>query len=208
MTVFIDGYGGDVQTYDDTFLDVDNPDSNNAGNTMGWGSWTADGYRSLIRFNWSSIPSNAIISEVKFSYYPYYVYGSCSNFVVKRILSANNGWTRAGATWNHAVDNTVEWAGGPNGCGVSGTDYAAANLYGPATPGMVNGQYNDILLNLTEFANIRNANYGMIFISPTAGCTITYYSSHNANTLTRPKLTITYTLPAAKASKLLLGVGI
>jgi hypothetical protein len=212
MTVYTDGYGGDKTTYNDVSVLAADPD---AAGTYGtstsvyWSEWNADQARAILKFDFSGLPANAIVSAVDFYYYLTATgSGTATTAHINRILAANSNWTEAGACWNYRVGSTA-WAGSA-GCSTAGTDYASAALWGPARPPYTLNAYNTVTLDLTEFALMWANNYGMVFSYPTEANYRTFASSDTVDTAKRPYLTVTYTLPAVPlATKMaLLGVGI
>ncbi len=211
---FTDGYGGDVTTAKDAYL--------NSGNaTFNYG--TRDSFQAspaLMGFDVQSIPADATCNSTTLYVYAYNA-GTSLAFTqyVYSVAAANKDWiegTKTGAQalagescWNAlAADGaggiTTKWAGdaagdggADAGCSVSGTDFEAGVL------GSYSGNRSDaagteyaVSLDTTRTAGwfgATNTNYGLRM-------TITVKliaSSDHATTGYRPKLVVVYILAAA-----------
>jgi len=213
MATFTDGFGGDVQTYIDTYLDLDNGGTNYGGQT-----WLQLHYKdvdsqvahdSLLKFTLGSLAGSTVTSATLYLYELGWGAGAYTAGVY-RILVANSAWTEADSTWDHEVDGVSRWAGdaggdGGNdaGCSVSGTDYNAASM------GTLNGDGDNVggteyavSLNIAQVqAMIDDADYGLILIpTDTNNATQFLASSDHGTGGWRPKLTIEYHAPRPPAA--------
>lgn len=181
----------------DTMLKSENPTTNyGTGTSLDGGAvpalvWT---HSSCIKFDFSTIPSNATISSAILTLYKYD--GSTTNKIyVYRLLK---NWTEAGATWN-TYDGSNAW--NISGARGSGTDYNSTLIGGNSVLG-ANGSKNITLTAsaIQEMINGTMANYGFLINGENAGGgdpeTIIYFaSSAHATSSYRPKLVIEYTAP-------------
>ena len=159
-----------------------------------------DRRRALIKFDLSSLPVAPTYNTITLSLWTANVADGVQTIKVYRILDANNGWTEALATWDHAVEDTVEWAGGSNGCGVSGTDYTATEIASQNRSGGAPPSEEVLSLNATEFETMRGSNNGMIVIQiPDKKFRdyVKFYTSDHTTSGNRPKLYVDYTPVAA-----------
>lgn len=163
MATFTDGFGGDVQTYCDTQLSSSSPTTNyGTGQTSNIGSLGGGvAQRMLLKFNVSSLIGKTITSA-KLYLTPNAIDtpGTLDAYNIK----VANSWTEAGATWNHAVEDTVEWAGGNNGCGVSGTDHDTNKLFN-SIGSWVAGTTKEIVLDTVRVTEWLSGNYGFVIKS-------------------------------------------
>lgn len=204
MATFTDGYGGDVQTYIDTYVVRDDPDANKATQAqiqiiLSGG----DPYHiPLLKFDISSLAGATITSATLYLYEVGWGAGAYTA-TIHRILSANSAWTEAGATWNYAVASTTRWEGDTGddggsdaGCSVSGTDYNATSMGTLSGNGdNANGTEYAITLTTSQVqAMLDDGDYGMVIIV-NSGAGVQYqHSSDSGSTAYRPKLVIVYTL--------------
>ena len=156
--------------------------------------------RSLLKFNLAAL-AGVTISSATLSFWIYEAKGwGTSALKCHRILAANSGWTEAGATWNHAVHDTVHWAGDADsdggddaGCTVSGTDYAAAAMATGSVGTDAVGTQFDLTLDTTEFASMVAANYGLVLFDTGNPDSYSFDSSDGSTAGERPKLVVEYT---------------
>jgi len=204
---FTDGYGGDVATAKDTYV-------NSGAATVGYGvnaliQANSTGIKALLEFDLSSIDAAATCNSALFSVYRA-VQGSANAFTLTTypIASGNAAWVEGTSgnpapsgspCWNAlAADGsggvTTAWAGSA-GLATSGTDYEASSL------GTVNGNRSDAVgteyqtsLTASRVAGWfggSNTNYGVLVITSSADGNIA--SSDNTDTTLRPKLVVDYT---------------
>lgn len=154
--------------------------------------------RGLVKFDLSTIPAGASLTSGMFSLWQTAGYGSGYTVSAYRILSANSGWTEAGATWN-TRDGSNAWAGDSGadggtdaGCSQSGTDYNATAI-GTCTWGNTADAENSFSLDTTELAAMISDNAGFYVIHPHADDRIAVHASDSATAGYRPKLVIEYT---------------
>jgi len=176
----------------DTYLDEGQPATNQQNIFLS--IYKASGSncnRTLIKFDLSTIPAGAIITSATLSLWCQNQTVQAGTMYLYRILPANSGWTRAGATWNHAVENTVHWAGSA-GCSTSGTDYSSTLLGSVAKVGNEPiGTLYSFTLNVAEMQLLLANNCGIIGVG---NATILSYlrSCLNATAAQRPKITVIY----------------
>jgi hypothetical protein len=187
---FTDGYGGDVTTACDTYVSSGAVSTNYGTSTS---MLIRDTRHTLVRFDLSSISADATCTSA--NYFHYLSAAHANDIVVNEFLiaSANSGWTEAGATWNHAIEDTLEWAGGNNGCGVAGTDYINTSLgtYTSLSTDGAGQEYNHTLTAATVetlFGSAIN-----LFSDTTSTTTLVMCTSDHATTGYRPKLVVEYT---------------
>jgi hypothetical protein len=157
--------------------------------------------KSLLQFDLSSLPSNAIISSAVLTLVCTNVGNATSMAVqVRRALtdwfegnSVSGTTTINGSTWNLRNHiGSVQWGSNTPG-GLEGTDYSATAA---ATVNVTSaGTYNfDLTSEVVAMASGLVTNRGWwIFGSLVDNNFKTFASSDNATPANRPKLTITYT---------------
>lgn len=210
-TFYTDGYGGNIQSYNDNLLNSSAPTFNlGAHNNFEY----SPGQNCLLRFNISAIPSGMPCVGATLYLYKSYNLGDGGGTPVCNVYSiaeANKDW-QAGISdldlaeedescWNAlAADGAggikTAWAGGSNGCGVSGTDYEATpigtiTIDDPELDGL--GTEYAIELDTDRIASwfgTTNTNYGII-IKTTGGGDHWGQSDQETATL-RPKLVVEY----------------
>lgn len=183
----------------DTYLDDDVP-AGNYGNSsiiaIGETNVAVAVRRALIRFDLSSIPSNAIISSA--TLYMTIQADRSSNARDFKVYRSLRPWVEGEASWN-------VWSTGNNwtvaGSGGDGTDadlltvWATTN-FSAAEPVDTEKSWS---LNVTEFTKLVNGtynNYGFLIKADTeANDAYLFYSSGEAVSSKRPKLVVVYTLP-------------
>ena len=196
--IFTDGYGGDVTSYFDTYVQADAATTNYGSNE--WLSCRANGAsngrNALLKFNLSSIPSDAICTSATLTL-NYWVTGVSSTHSFYEILSQNSGWTETGATWN-TKDGTNAWAGGNTGCWSSGVDRSATAIASRNIPEVTQYQSNPYDFDLTPSLVeewFGTTNYGIVGCNDNDWFNTQFGSSDNSTTIYRPKLVVQYILP-------------
>jgi len=212
MTTFTDGYGGDVSTYIDTYIERGAADTNYATTVyLQISSEATPTNVTLLKFDVSGIPDGATINSATLYLYQHQWGSGAYTGDIHRILAANSGWTEVGATWNHSV-GTTHWAGDAGGdhgndagCCVSGTDYDAT-VVGTLTGNGTNatGTEYAITLDVDEVKELLTADYGLVLIA-TSGTSQFICSSDHTTTGYRPKLVIDYTDGSTSTPKTLTG---
>ena len=184
----------------DTYLKVGNnaQDTNFGSNILlRVGSSVDATHRSLIKFDFSSIPSIATVSGVTLE-----LYMTAEDSIYVRTIALYRiirNWVETQATWNIAQTG-VSWgsAGGANttsdinGTAIGSKDMTTTEAVGFKSFGLtvatVQGWINGTILN-----------YGMHLKNTTEAdesASWSFASSNNADTSIRPKLTVNYTLPS------------
>ena len=121
---------------------------------------------------------------------------------VYEVAAANGDWVEGDglgtvitgtSDWRFKIQNTGEWAGGRNGCGVAETDYIT-NLVGRALFADTAAEWVEITLDASVVQNwIDNPgqNYGLLLTAPGAAVgQIAYLDSSEASTGTDPVLAL------------------
>ena len=201
MATFTDGFGGDVQTYIDTYVDYDNSGSN-FGTIVRFQLYVSGDTKHLplLKFNISSLAGVTITAATLYLYELGWG-GGAYTVEVYRILSANSTWTEDGAKWDYAT-GTTRWEGdagdngGPDaGCSVSGTDYNASSMGTLTGNGdNPNGTEYAVTLNVAQVQSMLDeGDYGIVRIL-TSGSGVQYLNSSDVGTTGyRPKLVVEYT---------------
>jgi len=205
---FTDGYGGDVQTYKDTYLSSTAQSTNYGTNT---GLAVAKTTRvSLLTFDLSSISATATCNSatltLSIAVKPPRQATACTLYVYQ-LASANADWVEAEADWD-GKDNTNTWAGS-EGCQTSGTDYNATALGSYSVPSNdpVGTQY-DISLTAASVEALFGSTIPLLLMHDTDVLKV-YASSDHATTGYRPVLVVDYTVSSGTQKHFLplLGVG-
>lgn len=150
--------------------------------------------RFLIKWDLSSIPSNAIVSSAVLSIYVNSDYSNNARTLsAYRVLRV---WTEAGVTWNK-YDGSNDW--GTAGCSNTTSDREATDI-GNASVGANPVVGSEIAITLTaskvqEWISGSLTNNGLLLKVDTENADSMWYHSHEGTTANlRPKLVITYTL--------------
>ena len=147
-------------------------------------------YRSLIKFDLSSLPSDAVISSATLSLMINADYSTnAETFSVYRVIRA---WTEAGVTWNK-YDGITDWqtAGGFGALDCEQTPIGATAFTASETVGV----FKDFALTPTTKAGLDLGNGWLIKANAEAvNNGYAFHSSDAATAGNRPKLVITYTL--------------
>jgi hypothetical protein len=161
----------------------------------------------MLKFDLSSIPSDAIISSAVLTLYLANAGGSGAyNVTVHRALTqwyegAKNGATpdtgQDGSTWNYRNHNgSVVWGtGGGTPGGLSGTDFTATAT-ATTSVGAINQSYTwDVLADVAAWVAGTATNYGWWLRHVTEYTWKSFVSSGGATSSQRPKLVVEYTVP-------------
>jgi hypothetical protein len=202
---FTDGVGGDATTAFDTYVATGSSTDRSGAWELKAGCLTgSESALALFKFTLTSL-EGATITDADLYLYDGTISTVAATYHVNRILSANSGWLES-AIWDYAdgSGNTDRWAGDTGndggadaGCSISGTDYSSTDLSTLALSSGSSGTERDFDLDNTEFANMVNANYGLVVYNPGTYERWYFCSSDNGTTGYRPKLVVTYTEAAA-----------
>jgi hypothetical protein len=160
----------------------------------------------LMYFDISSIPSGSTVTR---AYIRLGLYEGGGNGDIYAVLSANSGWIEGTGNltqalsgepcWN-AKESTgsdtvqVAWAGGSNGCGVTGTDISSSTIGSFTLSGQPIGIYN-VELSVSTVQNWiggSNSNYGLL-IKPTNSSSNHIALREYGTASYRPQLIVEYT---------------
>jgi uncharacterized repeat protein (TIGR02543 family) len=151
----------------DSYINSPNPNSNAGNSQIMYAGWT-DRYRSLIAFDLSTIPANAVVTNATLKMYKYE--GSNITIVLGRI---NGSWIENSVTWNNAPAYT--WA--------SSTSFSSGSSSG-WTSATVTSDVRDMISNPA-------ANFGWMVWAWSD-----YYAAFQTKEWTYgPRLEITYYIP-------------
>ncbi len=147
--------------------------------------------RSVIKFDLSSIPSNAVITSASLKL----VQLGGSGTITVNIHRLLQNWTNADVTWNNYTTGTPWNTAG----GGAGTDYTSTATDSKALLSYSGGtvdSYN-VLTDVQNIVNNGGNNYGWIMkLATESGNTYVGYNSQDAGTqANRPILTVVYTVP-------------
>lgn len=132
--------------------------------------------RSLLSFNLSGIPSNAIISSAVLTLYGTAHSGSNAAYLKRNTAS----WDQSSATWNTKPATTT-------------TGQISLSQSSSATQNYV----LNVQSIIQDMINIPGANYGWTLVKQNEGVTgeLVFASADHATSALRPKLDITYSIP-------------
>jgi len=147
--------------------------------------------RTLLHFDITDIPNNATFTQGDISLYQYdYFYYAAETLYMYRLTHTN--WTEAGVTWNK-YDGTNAWT-------TAGGDYTTTNGVSRASDCTAGWKIWSSATLIQDCYNNQSKNVHLIGIMTTNGDNRDqqkYYSNnYTTNTSLRPKLTVTYTVPA------------
>lgn len=207
---FIDGYGGDVSTYIDTVLNG----ASSGGKLLNLGVHPnyeiSNTQNMIVRFDLSSLTGKTCTSAKLYLYksYPQGEGGGTITANVYMMASANEDWIEGVQSldtaaedepcWNaKAADGAggikTAWAGGANGCGVSGTDHDATALgsleWTPIDDAI--GTEYEIDLDAEEIEGKFGGYINLVIKNSTAGGDHVGLSD-NSTAAYRPKLVVEY----------------
>lgn len=212
----VDGYAG---TADCSMQKESGNTNNGTATTLLFSDSNASYYDyPVVRFDLSSIPSNATISSAVLYLYATWDTGAACTINAHRIYKIWNGETNV--TWNDWDTTTKEWGtvgcdnaadgqadNSSDGSGYDRTSTADATYSKTAWIGATWFSWN--LTSLAQlWVNGTISNNGVRISSTLADCVIdngTFYSSeYLTDTTKRPKITITYTVPITTTRSVML----
>jgi hypothetical protein len=184
----------------DTWIDSSQVNTNRGSSgtlAVGESNAAAAVGRALIKFDLSSIPSNAVITSA--TLYMTISADVSSNARSFRVYRLVRSWVESEATWNIAATGT-NW--GTAGAGNTTTDYDPTAWATTAfTANETVGTEKAWALDVTEFEKFINGtytNYGWVIRADTENNDqYIFYSSSNATSSNRPRLVVEYTVPTA-----------
>ena len=184
----------------DTSLAQSNPNTNYGGDAVlyiGESNVATNIRRGLIKFNLSSIPSNAVISSVVLSLWV--AFDASSNARDYKLYRVLRDWVETQATWN-IWKTSNNWT--TAGCGSDGNDadlstvWATCSFTATETDNTEKQFVLDAtgLAEFTKWVNGTNPNYGWLVKADTeVNDGYNMDSSSSATAAQRPKLVVTYT---------------
>lgn len=142
----------------------------------------------LVKFDISSIPSNATISQAIFSLFT----ASASGSSVQNVHRLVRNWVESEATWNEAETGT-NW--GTAGAANTTTDYNSTLLDTITQSSSSNTESTaDITSTVQDWVDGTSSNYGLR-LSYASGTAVNWHSADGLTAAYHPSLAITYTLP-------------
>lgn len=193
---FTDGYGGDIQTYADTYLSS-SAQSTNYGTNTGL-AVTKTTRVSLLRFDLSSISSSATCDSATLTMTIAVAQASACTLHVYRLAAANTDWIETEADWD-GKDNSNTWAGS-EGCQTSGTDYNATAIGSYSVPASdAAGTAYTITLTASAVEDYFGSTMNLLLMHETDILKV-YAASDHATETYRPKLVVNYTSGSSPVS--------
>jgi hypothetical protein len=188
----------EASSFDTEFSSAAQTTNNGNGNQIvaGEHNGLADIFRTLIKFDLSSIPSNATITSATLSLWVKQdISDNARNFKLYRV---QRDWVESQATWlNWKTANA--WTTG--GAGSNGNDADLTTVWASTSfsaSEAVNTQ-KDFVIDTTEFAKLIDgtyANYGWVLRPDTElNDGYVFYSAAETTASRRPKLVVEYTIP-------------
>lgn len=154
------------------------------------GEWNAGSSieRTLIKFDLSSLPSDAVISSATLSLYA--LTDLSSNARTVRVYRVKRAWVESQVTWNiWSTGNNWSTAGGFHADDCEQTDIGSRAFTATETL----NQFKDFSLTPTTKADLDLGNGYLIKSDTETNDMYTFASSDNATAANRPKLVIEYT---------------
>jgi hypothetical protein len=151
---------------------------------------TANSQRSIIRFDFSTLPPGSIISAASLKLY-ISTAGSVG-VAVNCYEVTQTGWVESEVSWNHYKD-TTHWASG--GGDYTVTDGASTNFTGGSLEWMTWNVLNLVKHFQASHACIANM---LLITSDTSAISSFRSREYGADTTQCPKLTITYTVSTSR----------
>ena len=157
---------------------------------VGYSSYvTAEKYRSILRFDFSSLPSGADISSATLSLYYYDYYNNPSGRTYWAYEVTQTAWTEMGSTWNK-YDGTNNWS-------TAGGDYTTTNGASKTVPASFGWMDWTVTTLAQHFQSSHNEIANFLIRDGTEGTNaLAYFYSRDEATQTtlRPELVIDYTV--------------
>ncbi len=142
-------------------------------------------YRTFMEFDLSSIPQNAVVTDVKLYLYAQGDHSQTSGSNESRLYALSTSWS----------ESTITWENSPK----EGDADGSSLLIPASNTGGVNDPNKDYIVDVTEFFNeYRTSNAFSYFIKLETEVKyrkLTFYSKDYATVSKRPKLEVTYTVP-------------
>lgn len=185
----------------DTYLYLGNKTSTSGKTSVYIGVGQANSsnydYRGLIKFDLSTIPSNATVSSATLSLY--YCYGTDGVSNTIKVYRQKRAWTENGACWSYYTGTTA-WAEE----GGFGSDDCEQTEIGSVTISDVTYEWKNISLTASkvqEWISGTLTNNGLL-LKATDETTNNSYKSFNSSDYTddtslRPKFEVVYTVPSS-----------
>src|SRR3990167_1903931 len=191
------------ETYSNTNTDTyirNSAQTTNYGSEAGLYIMSNGDWKALVKFDVSQIPSNATVTSATLNLYINAVYGSPGTVSFYRLL---RNWVENITTWN-IYDTGASWSTAGTG---SGTDYVSTAVL-IQDPGVALGVKTfDLTSQVQSWVSVSQSNYGLLLTNSIATTYYNFSSSENTMTSQRPKLTVTYTVPAGDTTPPVLSNG-
>jgi len=172
----------------DTYIDLYYPNANQGGSgTMRLHSGAEGRQRLLIKFDISTIPSNATVEEATLTLFAWY--RSPAYRVTASAYNVRRHWNEGDADWNRAT-STDFW--GVSGCGDPIYDYDATAV--AATSLNYTNQYYswDVKDAVQQWVADPLSNEGLLLVSEGFSTQYQFRTSESSAENTRPSLMVTY----------------
>ncbi len=154
--------------------------------------------RALVQFDFSSIPSNAVISSAALTVSVSSVPPTPVNSMFD-MRTVQVSWTSNSVTWNNRTSSATWAAAG----GVIGSDFSSrvsqTNYFGSSAGNYTFVSNSNLVADVQTWLQNPGTNYGWVMISESQGTayTVRAISSIEDTAGTPPSLAIQYTVPAA-----------